>query len=200
MEIFLKQQWNKYKARKTTAGIVIDFMFLVLFIAMINPPTRKTISSFVIRHTMTSPKESTNKVKLSDDDYNWRYRDLQGQTKNFADLKNKVIFLNLWATWCPPCVAEFSSIDDLHKTYGDKIEFVLLSNEESVKIKTFLDKKGYTIKSYTYMDEIPKLLYSSSIPATYIISKSGELVVSKKGAAKWNSDKSKELLDKLIAE
>ncbi|MGQ1785196.1 MULTISPECIES: TlpA family protein disulfide reductase [unclassified Saccharicrinis] len=200
MENFLKTQWNKYKARKTKAGIVIDFLFLFLFIAMINPPTRKTISSFVIRYTMSSPKESSNKTQLTDKDYDWRYRDLQGQTKHFADLKGKVVFLNLWATWCPPCVAELGSIDALYKEYKDKVEFVLVSNEDGSKIKSFLEKKGYTISSNTYMDEIPKLLYSNSIPATYVISKNGELVVRKKGAAKWDSDKSKALLDKLITE
>jgi len=200
MENFLKKQWQKYRARKTKAGIVIDFLILALFIAMINPSSRITINSFVIKYTMRSPKESSQKDRLLASDFDWRYRNLQGQTKNFKDLKGKVIFLNFWATWCPPCVAEFSSIDDLYKEYKDKVEFVLLSNEDNQKVKAFLAKKGYSISSNTYMDEIPKVFYSESIPATYVISKKGELVVSKKGAAKWNSEKSKALLDKLIAE
>ena len=200
MNNFLKTQWNKYKARKTKAGIILDFLFLVLFIAMINPPTRKTISSFVIRYTMSSPKESDKRVSLTDEDYQWRYLDKEGQTKKFADLKGKVVFVNLWATWCGPCVAEFSAINELYKAYGDKIEFVLLSNEELAVVDAFLSKKGYVVPSYRYLDEIPELLYSQSIPTTYIISKSGELVVQKKGAAKWNSTSTKELLDKLIEE
>lgn len=200
MSKFLKIQWNKYKARKTKAGIILDFLFLVLFVAMINPPTRKTISSFVIRYTMSSPKESDKGISLANADYQWRYLDREGQTKNFADLKGKVIFLNLWATWCGPCVAEFPAINELYKAYGDKVEFVLLSNEDLAVVETFLSKKGYTTPSYRYLDEIPQLLYSQSIPTTYIISKNGEMVVQKKGAAKWNSTSTKELLDKLIAE
>lgn len=200
MNNFLKKQWNKYKARKTKAGIILDFLFLALFIAMINPPTRQTISSFVIRYTMSSPKESDKGISLTDEDYQWRYLDKEGQTKKFADLKGKVIFLNLWATWCGPCVAEFPAINELYNAYGDKVEFVLLSNEELAVVEKFLSKKGYTTPSYRYLDEIPQLLYSQSIPTTYIISKKGKLVVQKKGAAKWNSTSTKELLDKLIAE
>lgn len=200
MENFFKTQWNKYKARKTKAGIILDFLFLALFIAMINPPTRKVISSFVIRYTMTSPKESSNRTQLSDSDYDWRYRSLDGQTKSFADLKGQVIFLNFWATWCPPCIAEFGSIEELYKKYGDKVEFVLISSDNDKKIKDFLAQKNYSISSNMFMDKIPELLYSQSIPTTYLISKKGELVVKKKGAAQWNSDKTKALLDKLIAE
>ena len=200
MESFLKQQWKKYRARKTKAGIVIDFLFLALFIAMINPPTRKTISSFVIKYTMVSPKEASNKVQLTENDYKWHYQDLNGQNEYFSNLKGKVIFLNSWATWCPSCVAEFSSINELYNEYKDKVEFVLISNEDASIVKDFLTKKEYSVSSFTKMDKLPELFYSESIPATYIISKNGELVVKKLGAAKWNSTKSKELLDKLIAE
>ncbi len=200
MSNFLKTQWNKYKVRKTKAGIILDFLFLVLFIAMINPPTRKTISSFVIRYTMSSPKESDKGIRLTNADYQWRYLDSEGQTKKFADLKDKVVFLNLWATWCGPCVAEFPAINELYKEYGDKVEFVLLSNEDLSTVQNFLQKKEYEVPSYRYLDEIPQLLYSQSIPATFIISKRGELVVQKKGAAKWNSASFKQLLDKLVTE
>ena len=200
MKNFIQSQWTKYKSRKSKAGIVIDFLFLLLFMAMIHPATRTNIKSFVIRHTMRSPQESENKTHLKIQDYDWRYRDLQGQVQHFAALKGEVIFLNLWATWCPPCIAEFASIDALYQAYNKQVNFVLISNEEASSIRAFLEKKQYHIPSYTYMDEMPTILSSKSIPATYIISKSGKIVVNKKGAAQWNSDQTKALLDKLIAE
>ncbi|SMO69968.1 Thiol-disulfide isomerase or thioredoxin [Saccharicrinis carchari] len=200
MSSFIKAQWNKYKARKTKAGIIIDFMLLALFIAMINPSTRKTISSFVIRYTMLSPTESDEGIRLTKEDYQWRYLNSEGQIKKFSDLKGKVVFLNLWATWCGPCIAEFPAINELYKEYGEEVEFVLLSNEDLSVVQKFLAKKDYAVPSYHYLDELPQLLYSQSIPATYIISKNGELVVQKIGAAKWNSASFKELLHKLIEE
>ena len=200
MENFFKTQWQKYKARKTKAGIVIDFLFLALFVAVLNPVTGPSIKAFFVKQTMRSVSESDERIKLSDKDYEWRYLDLEGKPKSFSDLKGKVVFLNLWATWCPPCVAEFGDIDELYKSYKDKVEFVLISSDEVSKIMAFLDKKGYAISSNIYVEQLPSVFQSKTIPATFIISKNGELVVKKKGAAKWNGEKSRALLDKLIAE
>ena len=79
MKFFLKDQWKKYTKRKTKAGIVLDFLFLILFILLIIPSTRLPISSFVIRYTMSSPKEEANKVTLHDNDYDWKYSNLDGE-------------------------------------------------------------------------------------------------------------------------
>src|SRR4051812_49264251 len=60
-------------------------------------------------------------------DYNFTVKDLNGKVVNMSDLKGKVIFLNLWATWCGPCVAEMPSIQSLYeKADKDKIAFVIL--------------------------------------------------------------------------
>ncbi len=196
----LKEQWKRYRAGKSKIGVAFDILFIVLFIAMIIPSSRKNISSVIIKFTMSSPAEKVNREELSKTDYNWQYKTLQGETKNFADLKGKVIFFNLWATWCPPCIAEFPEINELYESYGDKVEFVLISNEEAGHVKAFLDKKGFSIPSNIPIQRTPEKLSSKSIPATFIISKNGEIVVKKLGAAKWNSDKTHALLDKLIAE
>ena len=141
MSSFLNEQWKKYSARKTKAGIVLDFLFLLLFLAMLHPVSRHRISSFVIRYTMTSPKEIEDKTILSDQDYDWQYTNSAKEEKQFSDLKGKVVFLNFWATWCPPCVAEFPAIQELYNEYGHRIEFVLISSEEQEVVQKFFDKK-----------------------------------------------------------
>lgn len=200
MKFFLKDQWKKYTKRKTKAGIVLDFLFLILFILLIIPSTRLPISSFVIRYTMSSPKEETDKVTLRENDYNWQYSDLNQETYSFSDLKEKVVFLNFWATWCPPCVAEFAAIDQLYLNYKNDVAFVLLSNETKEKIENFVNNKNYEVPVYKMIERAPDVLSSNQYPHTVIISKTGEIVVKKDGAADWNSDQFKTLLDKLIAE
>lgn len=201
MSKFLKEQWKKYCARKTKVGIVIDFLLLLLFLAMLHPVSRHRINSFVIQYTMTSPEEVTEKKVLATNDYNWSYTNFAGKTQHFSNLKGDVVFLNFWATWCPPCVAEFSAIQELYEEYGDKIKFVLINNSDEYKeIKGFLENNGYNVPVYSSVDRLPSILSTKSLPTTFLISKKGEIILNKKGAAKWNSDKVKNLLDKLIAE
>ncbi|WP_068475647.1 TlpA family protein disulfide reductase [Saccharicrinis aurantiacus] len=197
---FLKEQWEKYRDRKTKAGIVLDFVFLALFLAMLNPTTRKVISSSVIRYTMTAPKVEKKINSLADVDYNWRYQDKDGIAINFSENKGKVVLLNFWATWCPPCVAEMPSLQKLYDEYGDRVEFVLITNEGFNMINPFMTKRGLSLPVYTAIDPVSDILQSKSIPVTYLISKKGEIILSKTGAAKWHSDKVKQVIDNLLVE
>ena len=108
--------------------------------------------------------------------------------------------VNLWATWCPPCVAELPGFATLYADYKDKVEFAFVANDDQEKVLTFLEKKGYDLPVYFQVSATPKALESGSIPVTYIIDKKGDLVVDKTGAANWNSDKVRNLLDQLLAQ
>ena len=138
---YLKEQWKKYAARKTKAGIVIDFLLLFLVLAMIHPTSRMSIRAFVAKVTMSSPNEVETKKTLNDFDYKWNYKTLQGEAVNFESHKGKVVFLNFWATWCPPCVAEFPAIEDLYTQYGNEVEFILISNESASVVESFVQKE-----------------------------------------------------------
>ena len=116
-----------------------------------------------------------------------------------SELKNKVIFINLWATWCPPCIAEMPSIQKLHSDYSDKVLFLLISNESFEKTNRFKKAKGYDFLVYR-PSSIPQPLYGKSIPRTLIIDSEGKIKVEKTGAVDWNSNKIRSLLDELIEE
>lgn len=76
---------------------------------------------------------------------------LNGKTVSFESLKGKVVFMNMWATWCPPCIAEMPNIQKLYEKIGsDKIAFVMLSLDEDgmEKVKKFIGKKGFTFPVY----------------------------------------------------
>ncbi|TXN34299.1 TlpA family protein disulfide reductase [Flagellimonas hymeniacidonis] len=132
--------------------------------------------------------------------YNWNLVDLKGNELNFESQKDKVVFVNFWATWCPPCIAELPSLVKLHNDYGDKVAFYFVANDEKTKVTTLLEKKNYQLPVYFEISETPTQLQSKSIPATYIINKSGNIVVAEKGAANWNSESTRNLLDKLLLE
>lgn len=116
--------------------------------------------------------------------------DLDGKQVNFESLKGKVVFLNIWATWCPPCVAEMPNIQKLYEKVGsDKIAFVMLSVDEGgmEKVKKFIDKKGFTFPVYMPASQLPREFYSNAIPTTFILSPEGKIVAKQEGMADYDT-------------
>lgn len=115
---------------------------------------------------------------------------MQGKTIGFEELKGKVVFLNIWATWCPPCLAEMPNIQSLYEKIGsDKIAFVMLSVDKAgiEKVKRFVDRKGYTFPVYMPASPLPDVFYTQSIPTTFMISPEGEIVHKQVGMAEYDT-------------
>ncbi len=195
----LKKFWEKYSRKKRWWTIALDFVFAVLLIAMLFPATRKPLSAFLIRQTLFSPSETEKIVYLSDDDWSMRLESKTVQESiALGDFQGKAVFLNYWATWCPPCIAEMPSIQKLYDEYKDDVAFVLVSNESVEVVKDFFGKHEYSFPVYSLKSGVPAIFETSTIPSTYLIGPNGRLLISKTGAAKWNSGKMKALLDDLI--
>ena len=90
------------------------------------------------------------------------------------------------------------SIQELYNDYGNKVQFFLVSNESQFKIETFMAKHKYTFPVYQALDAPPKILESQSLPTTYLISKTGKIVIKKTGVADWNSEKTRAIIDNLL--
>lgn len=181
---------------KITKGQISNFFFLVLIGLLLYPPTKV----YLIRLISFSPTAIEKNEQERITNYNWSLRGLNTASVNFNDYKDKVVLVNFWATWCPPCVAEMPSLKDLHKDYKDKIDFLLISNEKWKVIDEFYKENNYNFLTYSNASNPPKELQVSSIPATFIIDKKGNIVMNKNGAANWNSSDVRNLLDKLLKE
>jgi len=178
-----------------------DVILLIVIALLIIPQTRQPIQ--IALHSVLSKfgpsvidKEDQEKVSYA----SWKLKDLNGKELNYQDTRGKVVFVNLWATWCPPCIAEFQNIQDLYDNYGDKVLFLLISDESPNSIRKFLDKKGYEIPIFNPLTNYPEDFNPRAIPRTYIISKEGRIVIDKKGAANWNSDRVRQQLEELLKE
>lgn len=168
---------------------------------MIIPQTRQPIQVFLHKGlAMFSPSVVSEDDRRQIIDYNWRLKSLNDSVYDFSEAKDKVILINFWATWCPPCIAEMPALQKLYNDYGDKIEFLLVSEEKEKVIQRFLDKHDYTFKIYKPISDIPEDLQTRSIPRTFIINKAGTIIIDKSGAANWNSQDVRETLDVLIAD
>jgi thiol-disulfide isomerase/thioredoxin len=176
-----------------------NVIFLIVIALLIIPQTRQPIQILLHKGlAMFGPSIINEDSRIALDTYNWKLKDLDNNKLDFKELEGNVVFVNLWATWCPPCIAEMPSIQKLHDDYKDKINFLLVSNEEQQIVKDFFIKKNYGFNSFQPITEVPELLQSSSIPRTFLIDKQGNIVIDKSGAADWNSKKVRSQIDQLL--
>ena len=132
-------------------------------------------------------------------DYNWHLRGLDGKELDVGKTKGKVIFLNFWATWCPPCVAEMPSIQRLHdRINSEEIHFMCVSDEDRTKVSKFMKEKGFTFPVYTLIGQKPRVFQTRGVPATFIISRDGQIVFKHVGAAKWDDKTSVDFIERLM--
>lgn len=177
-----------------------NILFGLVILLLIIPQTRMPIQVFVQRTIAFSPSTISEEKRETLNDYSWNLRELNANTSNLSDAKNQVIIINLWATWCPPCIAEMPSFQSLYDDYGDRVAFYFVSNEKTETLNRFMDRHNYTMPIFQALEVAPAQLNSNALPTTYVIAKNGEIVIKKTGVADWNSNKMRELLDKLIAE
>lgn len=174
-----------------------NILFLIVLALFIIPQTRKPIQVTINRVFSFSPDTIDEKDQPQLTDYNWHLQGLNGKQINFMQSQNKTVVLNFWATWCPPCVAEMPSLQSLYNDYYDQVDFYFVSNEKQGVIYKFLSKNDYQLPVYKALAQQPKPLQASSLPTTYIIDKNGNIHVQKVGAADWNTEKVRKLLDDL---
>jgi len=133
--------------------------------------------------------------------YDWSVEALDGQMLNVADLKGKPIFVNIWATWCPPCRAELPSIQRLYDAVKDEgVAFLLISNETRDQIGGFAESQGLNLPFCRSVQGVPSVFDTRGIPATFIVSPGGQVVMKQVGAYEWDEPRVAELLRRLAAE
>ncbi|WP_026810919.1 TlpA family protein disulfide reductase [Arenibacter latericius] len=146
---------------------------------------------------------NVNKEKLAENEgsyptanFNLDLVNSKGEPVSMEKFRGKAIFINVWATWCPPCIAEMPSINKLYNELKDEnVEFIMLSVDESFeKAKSFKERKGYDFEIYQPNGPIPQMYQSNSIPTTFVIDASGKLVLTHKGMANYTSKKFTEFM------
>lgn len=142
--------------------------------------------------TEHSEEADTEETNGEDTDKNlppavdFQLQDQYGNTHTLEAYKGKTIFLNFWATWCPPCRAEMPDIQKLYESYSQEGEEALIvlgvaapelgQEKDEEGIKAFLEENGYTYP--VLMDTAGELFYSygiQSFPTTFMIDRDGNV-------------------------
>lgn len=124
--------------------------------------------------------------------------DLEGNKVSLSDFKGKKVFLNFWATWCPPCKSEMPEIEKVYQETKDS-DLVILAveiGEPLDTVKTFIDDNNYNFKVLLDSDQAVATNYGiSAIPTSFFIDEQGNIVSKKIGAMTY--DEMKEYIDTL---
>ena len=126
-----------------------------------------------------------------------KLKDLNNQLIDLTRYKNKIVFINFWATWCRPCIEEMPSIDRAQtKLQNENIEFLVASNEELDRIQSFI--KNHDLKlNYVKLENFEELKIQA-LPTTFIFDWEGELVFSETGYRKWDDPENIDMITKII--
>jgi|TARA_B100001094_G_C17791274_1_gene604494 thiol-disulfide isomerase/thioredoxin len=147
------------------------------------------------------PLKNDNIISINYETNTLQFSDLNKNIFSIQDFKGKTLFINYWATWCNPCLAEMPSMADLYDRYkeNDNIVFLYLSREELKTIKEFIPKDSSLQKLPLYKVVTDDEFFATTgIPTTFIINESGSLIVKDVGSAFWNDQSVFEYIDSLL--
>ncbi len=179
---------------------ISNTLFIISICILLFTPLGFKIKVQVSRLFAISAVDAKEEDQVLLKNYTWKLVDLNGFDFDFESLRKEVVLVNFWATWCPPCVAEMPSMQNLYNDYSGKMSFVFVAKDDYKAVNEFLKKEEYNFPVYYSKSEEPKVLNSKLLPTTYIIDKKGKIRVVETGAVNWNSKSTRELLDRLISE
>jgi peroxiredoxin len=130
-------------------------------------------------------------------------KDLRGHTVSLSSLRGKVVFLNVWATWCAPCREEMPSIESLYERFkGDKDFVVLAVSQDSdgrKAVAPYMEKNGFKFTALLDpRNEVGDAYNVSGIPETFIIGRDGRIVAHHVGPYDWSNAELRSALQELI--
>jgi len=128
---------------------------------------------------------------------------LDGQSIALSSLRGKVVFLNVWATWCPPCREEMPAIEALYEKFKDDKNFVVLAvsqdTDGSGPVAAYVKKNGFRFDVLLDPENKVGEAYDvSGIPETFIIDQRGRIVAHHVGPYDWANPEIRDALQELI--
>lgn len=185
---------------------VIVAVALVLYMTGLHKDVIATLQRAMMwtgLYDVTAQIDEQNGPFLDATDYNFAMTDQNGMQVNLDTFEGEVLFINLWASWCPPCIAEMPTIQALHDDVADQgnIKFIMLSmDQDREEGRKFMKDRGFEMPYYFPVSSVPAELSSSYLPTTFIISAEGQIVYKHEGFGNFDTPEFRDFLISLADE
>lgn len=206
METDKKSSRKSKLKRNTLEWIGIIAVFGILYVTGLHTEVLGTLQRGLLwtgLFNAEQPKAVTSDGPfLTSVDYSVKMTDQNGNIVSLEQFKGDVIFINNWATWCPPCVAEMPTIETLYTAVkeNEDIHFLLISQDENMeKAATFMERKDFPMPYYLPATPLPQKFRTSYIPSTFVVAPNGQIIYKKEGIADYSTDSFRNWLIELAA-
>lgn len=185
----------------TKKKIITNIALLLIVALILFVPAAKAV---VIRGLMSiglfEPAVETKVISVGKELKDIKFKNANGQVISLADCKGKVVFLNFWATWCPPCLAEMPAINRFYEQFKNQdVIFILVDADGNLtKSQAYLDRKKYKLPIYAMASDVPQNIFKGTLPTTLVLDRKGRISLHGEGAANYSSKQFTNFISELL--
>jgi peroxiredoxin len=187
---------------KFFSAIALGALLIAIgLVSFVNLSSRRTLGS-ASAEPETAPLSQPGTVAAGKLAADFKLKDLKGDEISLASMRGKVVFLNIWATWCAPCREEMPSIESLYNNFKADKDFVVLAvsqDTDGATVGPFVkqNKFQFTVLLDPH-NEVGESYDVNGIPETFIIGRDGRIVAHHVGPYDWSNTDIREALQELI--
>ena len=122
-------------------------------------------------------------------DYDWTIRPLSGDPVELDAFRGEILFINLWASWCTPCIREMETIESLKARLADTdVRFLIVAAEGEGPVRRHLRRYAYDLPIYLEVDRVPDAFGLRGLPTSWLVDRQGRILILRHGEADWDTD------------
>jgi thiol-disulfide isomerase/thioredoxin len=184
--------------RNIIEWIILIAAFAILYLTGWYVPVAAKLQQLVLATGIISPESEVLQKPIEGE---LIFSNTKGKIFSLSDKSGKVVFVNFWASWCPPCLAEMPNINQLYQDYADNDEvvFLMISVEDNFeKSKALVKRKGFDFQIYHVESLNLPAIYKGTLPTTFLLSKDGKVLMQHEGMANYDNEQTRTLIKKAL--
>jgi len=198
------------KKKINTSAIINLLLVVIVGVLAFVPDTRAWVGRGLMKIGLFKPdlehgvvKEEESRPTHTDMRAPVLFADGNGNRIDAANQTGKVVFVNFWATWCPPCIAEMPSIDKLYQRFKDNPQVVFIMADvdgDYEKSKQFMAGRKLGLPVHVPAGKIPDHWLGGAVPTTVILDKQGRIAARHEGMADYSRPEVTAFIQQLLSQ